>query len=113
MVQIQSRLDSLRNSSRRLLLRHALLVPDLFIVPDAAADERFADNPLVNRRARHPLLCRGAVIDSGRSRSGDTLYYRPRAAAIDRIPEAGVTGLERAGDDATGTASSDTPARRK
>ena len=44
---------------------HTILEPDLLVVPDAAADPRFADNPLVTEQGS-PLLCRGAAADAGR-----------------------------------------------
>src|SRR5215471_2052159 len=41
---------------------HTILQPDLFVVPDASADQRFANNPLVTS-PQHPLLRGGAPGD--------------------------------------------------
>ena len=47
MVQGADRPAGDRGAAERRLLRHTILEPDLLVVPDAAADPRFAGNPLV------------------------------------------------------------------
>jgi GAF domain-containing protein len=61
-------LDACETSRDVSFCGHAILSTDLLIIPDAANDERFADNPLVTGApgirfyAGAPLVCNGAAI---------------------------------------------------
>jgi GAF domain-containing protein len=63
---------------------HAILQPDLFVVPDAAQDARFSCNPLVTEEP-HLRFYAGALIRSGTGVPVGTL------CVFDHLPHHGIT----------------------
>jgi GAF domain-containing protein len=63
---------------------HAILQPDLFVVPDTTEDPRFSANPLVTGEP-HVRFYAGAVITTGNGIPLGTL------CVLDQVPRPGIT----------------------
>ena len=68
---------------------HALMGPSVLVIPDARADERFADNPLVTG-APHIRFYAGAPLTADNGRRLGTL------CVIDIVPRPGLTEFQQA-----------------
>ena len=90
---------SIRETSRDVsFCGHAILEPDVFVVPDAAADERFAGNPLVTGDLSIRFYA-GAPLVTGDGRALGALCVMDRIPApADGGPAGGAAGPEPAGD---------------
>lgn len=75
---------------------HAILQPDVFIVPDALEDERFADNPLVEFEPQIRFYAGAPLITSEGSAIGTlcTLDRQPRQLSADQIEMLEIIGRQ-------------------
>ena len=91
---------------------HAIKQTDLFIIPDATQDARFANNPLVISDPKIRFLRRRATDHAGRLRARDVVRDRPSPASIAARTTTGPARTVAPRDDAARTAASRKRTRR-
>ena len=95
MVQIQGRDDESETSRDIAFCAHGILQPEVFVVEDARADNRFAANPMVTGDPKIRFYAGAPIITSDGHALGMLCVNSPVARTLSPEQSAGLQALSR------------------